>query len=78
MRSEDWAGGAVGLVIAVAILAIASVVGWQVLYWLKNGVWPALSVGKGLYEAGVRLEPISWIGLQKVVNFVLKLFISDF
>jgi len=60
---------------------ISSVVGiciaiWQVYSWMKVGVWTPIPTSIILMKLGVNLDsvyyPQSWLGLAKVVQWVLK------
>ncbi len=75
-RAEDYAGGAVGLVIFATLAAIALTVGDEVLSWLRHGIWPGYSISQMLTELGVARPAVSWVGVQRIIDAVLGLHAS--
>lgn len=52
------------------LLGAAGIIVYQVIIFLRDGVWPALSAIDALiyYEAPWALAPTSWFGLYKVLQ----------
>lgn len=75
-RPGDIPGAAVGVVVTGATLTILVIVGTQITSWLKTGIWPEYSIFQALYDVGVQIPPISWLGLQKIVYFLLDFHVG--
>ncbi|MBR1143682.1 hypothetical protein [Bradyrhizobium sp. AUGA SZCCT0431] len=75
-RAEDYAGGAVSLVIFATLAAIALTLTYQVLSWLKLGVWPGYSIAQMLTEFGIPRPTAAWIGVQQIIDGLLELHAS--
>jgi hypothetical protein len=45
---------------------------WQAYRWLKDGYWTAVPVSKALIYMGCRLPMVSWVGLQKIIEWLLR------
>jgi len=74
-RRDDYLGGLVGVVIAITLLAIFSVIGSQIVGWLKTGVWPAFPISRAL-ELNVGNWPrTDWVGLQKIIDLLLDMHV---
>jgi hypothetical protein len=60
----------------IATLWALVIVGYQVFYWLKNGMWLELPIVSVFHHFGFRLEavyePQSWIGLARVFEWFLE------
>lgn len=65
-------GVVAGLFVSAGVLSFVAVLGWQVLHYLKEGVWLPVSVVDGLQYVGLEwaLHPTSWVGLYNVLNIV--------
>ena len=65
--------------VASSIFAL-SIVGWQVIHWLRFDVWQQVPLSAGTAFIGIGLQwiyqPSSWLGLAKVARWVLDLPIS--
>lgn len=48
------------------------IVCWHGLVWLRTGEWPSLSLGDALEIFGVRISPTFLIGLDKIVDWVVR------
>jgi hypothetical protein len=61
-----------GLFVSAGVLSFLGILGWQVVHYLKEGVWFPVSVVDGLEYVGFEwaLNPSSWIGLHNVLNIV--------
>lgn len=59
----------------ISALWVLAVFGYQVFYWLKNGMWLKLPIASVFHHFGFRLEavyePRSWIGLARVIEWLL-------
>ena len=57
------------------VSAIAIFVMYRVFFWLKYGFWTSYAVAASLDAAAVKVEvsKIHWVGLQKLVIWLLKL-----
>jgi hypothetical protein len=69
---EDFLGTLVGAVIAATALTLAGVVGYQVLDWLKTGVWTEFPISRIAGPVGA----LEWKGLQKIIEFLFSLHIG--
>lgn len=61
-----------GAFVTTGVLVFLGVLGWQVLHYLREGVWFPVSVIDGLEHVGFEwaLNPTSWIGLHNVLSIV--------
>ena len=57
-------------------LLAASVLGYQVLTWLKFGHWQPLAVSDALAYLSIRVQPTTWAGVQKIADWVLSFPLS--
>lgn len=66
--------------VAIAFFAaLASplfILAWQSLHWLKFGVWEPWSVWRAASYLGWRPPEVEWIGVQKVLWWLLELPLS--
>ena len=79
---------AVMLCIFAAFLTSVGILGWQVMTWLKTGVWPAMPTGDYLFTTQILgsqacawiAQPDSWQGLHRIVVGLLDypLWLSTF
>ena len=74
MKGKDDSGLGFFLGLAVfslvlTLIAIAGVLGWQVLWLLKDGEWTHLSV---LILLSAEVPTVEWRGLQKALELVLN------
>ena len=70
---DNLLGGAVGVVIAGTLFTLIGVIGYQVLGWLKTGIWTKFPVSRLLGSADPMMD---WKGLQKIVEFALSLHVG--
>jgi hypothetical protein len=70
-RRDDYLGGLVGIVIAITLFAIVSVIGSQVVGWLKTGLWPAFPISRALELNAGNWPRTDWVGLQKIIDLLL-------
>ncbi len=60
----------------IAVLVGIGILGWQVYYWLKNGVWANLPLALAFEYFGFNLNPIfnpvDWHGLAKIAAWLLN------
>jgi hypothetical protein len=75
-RADDYAGAAVGLVIFATLVAIALTLVYQVLSWLKLGIWPGYSISQMLAELGFARPTATWVGVQQIIDVLLELHAS--
>ena len=52
------------------------ILGWQAYTWLKTGVWPLLPVAAVPDWIGLARPEISWMGLQRILDWLLACSIS--
>jgi uncharacterized protein (DUF2235 family) len=62
------------LLLAVACVAGAGILGYQLLSWLQTGVWPPMPLAVVL--SGIRGFGASWLGLQLIYDWILALPLS--
>ena len=67
------ARSAAGLVWLSALAATALVIAAQCVYWLKHATWPGWSVADGLALAFIAKPTLSWLGLQRVLDWLISL-----
>jgi hypothetical protein len=46
---------------------------WQAYRWLKDGYWTAVPVSKALIYMGCPPPMVSWVGLQKIIDWLLNI-----
>lgn len=71
-KDDSGRGSFLGLAVSSLVLtpiAIAGVLGWQVLWWLKDGEWTHLSV---LILLGAEVPTMEWRSLQKALELILN------
>ncbi|MGY4227758.1 hypothetical protein ACVMIH_005119 [Bradyrhizobium sp. USDA 4503] len=82
--NEDEAGVAFGLVVAIGGVVIGlcgpAVIAYQGLLWLQNGVWTPFAIRDALaiihLGATIPDPSLSWIGVQKIVVWLLDFPLS--
>src|SRR5262245_24164030 len=52
------------------------IVVFQVIEWLRTGKWHPVPVSAGLDYLGIAHPTMSWIGAQKVIDFILDFPLS--
>lgn len=62
--------GGGGIVIALGILS------WQSVIWLKEGLWPLLTVQDGFNYYQVDPPSSQWVGLEKIILGTLEFPLS--
>ena len=67
-RFGYWMIAVCGLVLAAIAIPLL-----QGAYWLKTGSWPPLSFVDALQFVGVEPAPISWVGLQRIADWIWDL-----
>lgn len=70
-RYLQWTQGALALVGGSALIVIV-----QAVNWLRTGAWPSLSLRDALAMTELHPNPIPWVGLQRIANFVWNLPVS--
>ena len=60
--------GAAGLFL---LLAGPVEFGWELLTWLKTGVWPDLTVAEGIAWLGWPEPTFSWVGVQRILDWIM-------
>lgn len=61
-----------GRIGALLVLAAIGIVGWQCYEWLRFGEWPSLTVLSVLAWSKIRAPHTEWIGVQKMIDWVLQ------
>jgi hypothetical protein len=46
---------------------------WQAYRWLKDGYWTEVPASTALTYMGCPLPMVSWIGLQKIIDWLLDI-----
>ncbi|MGY2987754.1 hypothetical protein [Bradyrhizobium sp. USDA 4508] len=64
--------GAFWIGIAFVLLAL-SLPAYQSFLWLQTGAWTPLPISQGMQFLGWRLPSTDWIGLQKILAWLLDL-----
>ena len=60
------------IVSGIGLLMSPAVVLWQSYLWLKSGIWPDIIIGDAWRWAGIEVKSTGWLGLDKIINFVLN------
>ena len=54
-----------------AVLAGIITGGLHLLSWLQDGVWPSYSTAQMLRDLGLGEPRVSWVGVQKILDWIL-------
>jgi hypothetical protein len=69
ISQEDW----FWKIFILPLVIAPAIVGWQTFEWLRDGVWTDLNLVWGLAQAGLPLPQSSWLGIQKILDWLLTL-----
>lgn len=58
-----WAGIASGTLLSA----------YGVVIWLREGTWSFMRLSEGLHRAKLTYPHVDWIGIQKIIDFTLRL-----
>lgn len=75
-RAEEEAGivSTVFVWVALATFGVPlAIIGWQVYRWLRDGFWTRLPIDGWLYERGIITQWTDWVGIQRMIDWVLGL-----
>jgi hypothetical protein len=61
-----------GAIIFSPVIAL----GYQVVHWLKHGSWLPMPLSMGTDYLGITPPRAAWVGVQKVVDWILDLPLS--
>ncbi len=67
MAKSFWAIG------FLALLGCSGIVLYEVFVWLREGYWPVVDLESTLWALGWTSPRVSWIGVQKVIGYVLTI-----
>ena len=76
---KEFLGLMVELPAMAGMLTAFFVIGYQVLMWMKNGVWIPVTFGWGIEYLTVNLTEIydmEWAGIRKIAIWILELPLS--
>jgi hypothetical protein len=70
-RFGYWLQAVLTLIAASALIVVV-----QAFLWLRTGDWPSLSIRDALEALEIHPVPISWVGLQRIVDWLWELPLS--
>jgi hypothetical protein len=62
----------IGIFVIVLFAALA-VPGFQIIWWLREGVWHPQTLSLWLLYAGIAPPTTTWVGLQSILDAALDL-----
>ncbi|HTJ65029.1 MAG TPA: hypothetical protein VL899_14590 [Alphaproteobacteria bacterium] len=65
-----------GLIALAGFLSAVGIFGYQILFWLKYGIWHPVPLSVVWQAAGLPLPTVSWSGVQKIFNWMFDLTAS--